>query len=104
MVNVGVMMKPASASLPPPPMLYLPASNLTGPLLRPDGCIHNTNAQQLRKHITLDCNQHRRLGFCVGPQLRPRTEAQAQCVYDANQSCLTVPVVMQALCERAVVL
>lgn len=59
MVNVRVMMKLA------PPMLYLPVSNLTGFLLQPDGCIHNANAQQLCKHITLDCNQLRRLGLCV---------------------------------------
>lgn len=65
MVNVRVMMKLATAYQLPPPMLYLPVSNLTGPLLRPDGCIHNANAQQLCKHITLDCNQHRRLAFCV---------------------------------------
>lgn len=80
MVNVGVMMKLATASPLPPPMLYLPASNLTGPLLRLDGCIHNANAQQLRKHITLDCNQYRRLGFCVWVHssdqgLRPRPDA-----------------------------
>lgn len=87
-------------------MLYLPASNLTGPSLRPDGCIHNANAQQLCKHISLVCNQHMRLVFCVWVHssvtkgLRPRH----QCVYDANQGCLTVPVVMQALCKRAVVL
>lgn len=65
MVNVGVMMKLATAPQLPPPMLYLPVSNLTGFLLRPDGCIHNANAQQLCKHITLDCNQYRRLDFCV---------------------------------------
>lgn len=103
MVNVGVMMKLATAPPLASPMLYLPASNLTGPLLQPDGCIHKANAQQLRKHITLDCNQRQEAGLLrVGPRLRPRTEAR--CVYDANQSCLTVPVVMQTLCERAVVL
>lgn len=81
MVNVRVMMKLATASLPLPPlMLYLQSSNLTGPPLRPDGCIHNPNAQQLRKHITLDCNQYRRLGLCVSAHssdggLRPRPNA-----------------------------
>lgn len=64
MVNVGVMMKLALSPFPPP-MLYLAASNLTGPSLRPDGCIHSANSQQLRKHITLDCNQYRRHGFRV---------------------------------------
>lgn len=75
MVNVGVMTKLAIASLHPL-TLYLPVSNLTGPSLQPDGCIHNANALQLSKHITLDCNQHKRLGFCVrvgssDPGLRP---------------------------------
>lgn len=82
MVNARVMMKLATASpLSLPSMLYLPASNLTGPSLRPDGCIHNANVQQLCKHITLDCNQHRRLVFCVWVHssvtkgLRPRPNA-----------------------------
>lgn len=81
-------------------MLYLPVSNLTGPLLQCDGCIHNANARQHCKHITLEHNQQRRLGFyvCVcssDPALWP--------VYD-NQGCLTEPVEIQALDKRAVVL
>lgn len=82
MVNVGSNDEASSIAspLPPPPLLYLPASNLTGPSLQPDGCIHNANAQQLRKHITLDCNQYSRRVFSVwvgssGQGPRPRLDA-----------------------------
>lgn len=82
-----------------PLMLYLLASNLTGPSLRLDGCIHNANAQQLRKHISLDAIRGW-FSVCGSAAQAENLEAQARCIYDANQGCLK----MQALCEHAVVL
>lgn len=77
-------------------MLHLPVSNLTAPLLRPDGCIHNANAQQLCKHITLDRNQRCGAGPCACGSI---AQSGDQGVLDANQSCLGEPALM--LCKRA---
>lgn len=97
MVNVRLMMKlQLTADQLLPCVLYLPVSNLTAPLLRPDGCIHNANAQQLCKHITLDCNQWGRVSAC-GSIAHTRDGG----ILDVNQSCLGEPALM--LCKCAVV-
>lgn len=100
MVNTGVMMKLATADQLPPTMLYLPVSNLTGPLLQRNGCVHNTNARQRCKQITLEHNQQRRLGFyvCVC------SSDQAPWPVYVNQGCLTEVAEIEALDKRTVVL
>lgn len=80
-------------------MLYLPVSNLTGPLLQRNGCVDNANAQQHCKQITLKHNQQRRLGFyvCVC------SSDQALWPVYVNQGCLTEVAEIQALDKRTVV-
>lgn len=93
-------MKLATADQLPPTMLYLPVSNLTGPVLQRDGCVHNTNARQHCKQITLEHNQQRRLGFCVCVC----SSDQALWHVYVNQGSLTEVAQIQALAEHTGVL